>query len=60
MIKITKNEKNYLLSEGCKLHDEIIVSYKHRHYYAVESYKVLSMLRKYREDQIVKRYSPNE
>ena len=60
MIKITKSEKDYLLSMGCKWHDEIMTSYKHRHYYAVESYRVLSMLRKYREDQIVKRYSPNE
>lgn len=60
MIKISKSEKDFLLSKGFKWHEDITTSYKRRHYYAVESREVLMLLRKYREDNVVERYLPSK
>lgn len=52
MIKISKNEKDYLLSNGCKWHIDIHASTTRRHYYATESPKVKKLLNRYKEQTI--------
>ena len=53
MVKITKSEKDYLLSKGCRWHKEIMASYTRRHYYAIESQKVIDLLNQYRDSVII-------
>jgi len=60
MIKITKDEKNYLLSQGCKWHEDITASTTRRHYYAVESFKVKDLLLKYKQNTLISTLSPSE
>ena len=48
MIKITKNERNYLEQNGCKFGEDLHRTYsKHKTYYATESKEVLNLLNKY-------------
>ena len=54
MIKISKNEKDYLLSKGCKWHSDIHASTTRRHYYATESPRVKKLLNSYKEQTTVK------
>lgn len=54
MIKISKNEKDYLLSKGCKWHSDIHASTTRRHYYATENPKVNRLLNKYKEQTVTK------
>lgn len=59
MIKITKNEKEYLLNNGCQWHEEIMAPITKRHYYAIESVKVKDLLNKYREKTLVNTLTPS-
>jgi hypothetical protein len=59
MIKISKNQKEYLLSRGCKWHKEIMVPYTHRHYYAIESNKVKRLLNEYKENTLINTLEPS-
>lgn len=59
MIKITKDEKDYLLSQGCEWHEDITASTTRRHYYAVESRKVKGLLLEYKQTKLVSTLSPS-
>lgn len=50
MIKITKSEKDYLLSKGCRWFEDIHASTTRKHYYATESSKVIKLLKQYKKD----------
>lgn len=50
MIKISKNEKDYLLSKGCQWFEDIHASTTRKHYYATESSKVIKLLKQYKKD----------
>lgn len=60
MIKITKNEKDYLLSKGCEWHEDITASTTRRHYYAIASQKVRQLLDEYRKSIFVRSFVPRE
>ena len=47
MIKISKNQKDYLLANGCMWHEDITAPVTRRHYYAIESLKVKNLLKKF-------------
>lgn len=52
MIKITKLEKDYLVSQGCVYEEEIhhtVGKGRKKTYYATESRKILNMLSSYRK-----------
>ena len=53
MIEISKNEKNYLVENGCRWYEDIHASTTRRHYYATESPKVKSLLNKYKRQTAV-------
>lgn len=59
MIKISKNEKDYLLENGCRWHEDITAPVTRRHYYAIESNDVKELLRKYREATLVNTLTPS-
>ena len=59
MIKISKNEKDYLLSHGCIWHEDITAPVTRRHYYAIESLKVKTLLKQYKEDTLVSTLKPS-
>ena len=59
MIKISKNEKEYLLANGCRWHTDITAPYTRRHYYAIESNKVKKLLRKYKETTLINTLEPS-
>lgn len=56
MIKITKDEMNYLVSNGVKWGENgISHTYtKYHHYYMTESQKNIRLLKNYRESRLVK------
>ena len=59
MVKITKLQRDYLESNGCKFPDDIYKTLgrsKHCTYYATESSKVMHLLDKYRKEHIVQSY----
>lgn len=60
MIKITENEKDYLLSKGCVWHEDITASTTRRHYYAIASQKVRDLLDDYRQQIFVSSFVPKE
>lgn len=49
MIKINKDERDYLLSHGCEWHMELNKTV--HHYYACECDKVLTLLNQFREGE---------
>lgn len=56
MIKISKNEKEYLVKNGCKWKEDVHRTYSNgssKTYYATESRNVLKMLDKYRKNVTV-------
>ena len=53
MIKISKNEKDYLLSKGCQWFEDIHASTTRKHYYATESSKVNMLLEQYKKNTTV-------
>lgn len=53
MIKISKNEKEYLLANGCQWHEDITAPVTKRHYYAIESAKVKNLLKQYKEKTLI-------
>jgi len=53
MIKITKNEKDYLLNNGCQWYRDIHASTTRRHYYATENNRVKKLLDKYKRQVTV-------
>lgn len=55
MIKISKNEKDYLLSNGCKWYSDIHASTTRRHYYATASPRVKRLLSDYKNKTTVSR-----
>ena len=55
MIKISKTEKDYLLSNGCEWYDDIHASTTRRHYYATASPKVQRLLDDYKKKTTVSR-----
>lgn len=57
MIRISKNERDYLIQKGCRWHKDITASTTRRHYYAIESKKVIELLRRYREQTLLVDYS---
>ena len=55
MIVITRNERDYLITQGFKLNADIFKSHsKHPKYYLVSSPRVLDVLNQYRKDVITK------
>lgn len=52
MLKITKNEKDYLVSKGFKFGSDLHRTVKNHTYYVTESKKCMSVLNKYREKHI--------
>lgn len=51
MIKITKNQRDYLEDNGCVFSDDLHRTYgKHKTYYATESPKVKTLLKQYEEE----------
>jgi len=51
MIKITRNQRDYLEKKGCRFPDDLHHTYsKHKTYYATESPKVKSLLKQYEEE----------
>ena len=59
MIKISKNEKEYLLANGCRWHEDITAPVTRRHYYAIESNKVKNLLKKYKDSTLVSTLTPS-
>lgn len=59
MIKISKNQKDYLLANGCIWHEDITAPVTRRHYYAIESLKVKNLLKKYKEETLVNTLKPS-
>lgn len=53
MIKISKNEKDYLLSKGCRWFEDVHASTTRKHYYATESLKVNMLLEQYKKNTTV-------
>jgi hypothetical protein len=53
MIKISKNQKDFLLSRGCRWHKDITAPYTHKHYYAIESNKIKNLLKEYKNNTLV-------
>ena len=52
MIAITKSQRDYLEKKGCTFGDELHKTHsRYKHYYAIESKKVKSLLMQY-EDEI--------
>ena len=56
MIKISKTEKDYLLSKGCNWYDDIHASTTRRHYYATASPKVQTLLDEYKKNTTISRF----
>lgn len=56
MIKISKTEKDYLLSKGCNWYDDIHASTTRRHYYATASPKVKTLLDEYKKNTTISRF----
>lgn len=48
MVEITKDESKYLVSKGCRWHEELFSTTTRNHFYAVEVNWVLNLLNKYR------------
>ena len=48
MIEISKKEKDYLIANGCRWHNEIFASTTRRHYYAREDARVMRLIAKQR------------
>lgn len=59
MIKISKNQKDFLLANGCQWHEDITAPYTRRHYYAIESNKVKNLLKQYKEKTYISTLSPS-
>lgn len=59
MIKISKSEKDFLLSNGCRWHEDITAPYTRRRYYAIESRKVKKLLNKYKEMTLINTLEPS-
>lgn len=54
MVKITANEKDYLISKGCKWGEEVHRTFSNKKtYYLTESPRLLKMLDNYRKKTIV-------
>ena len=55
MIKISKNQRDYLEAKGCCFPEDLHRTYgKHKTYYATESPKVKALLRQYNKEVGVK------
>ena len=53
MIKINKNERDYLMSKGFKFGNDIHRTYTHhKQYFVTEKPKLLNVLENYRKQQI--------
>lgn len=51
MIKITKNQRDYLEANGCVWKEDLHRTYSNcKHYYATESPKVKALLKQYEEE----------
>lgn len=51
MIKITKGQRDYLENNGCIFQRDLHRTFgKHKHYYATENSKVMTLLEKYEEE----------
>lgn len=51
MVRITKQQRDYLENHGCTFPEDLHRTYsKHKTWYATENKKVLSLLRKYMEE----------
>lgn len=58
MLRINKNEMEYLSSNGFKFHDTLHKTYSgNTHYYVTEGTKVLNFLKKYRENHIIESHA---
>lgn len=55
MIKISKNQRNYLEQNGCIFGRDLHRTYsKNKTYYATENNKVMTLLEKYKEETTIK------
>ena len=54
MLNISKSEKDYLLNHGCQWHVHIFASTTRRHYYAREDQRIINLLEKKRQQEVVK------
>lgn len=56
MIKITKNQRDYLEGNGCIFGRDLHRTFgKHKTYYATENNRVMTLLEKYKEETMIKK-----
>lgn len=55
ILPITKNEKDFLVKNGCSYHEDIFMTYSgHGKYYCKESHEILQLIDNYRKSIKVK------